>query len=315
MIENSKLTVIGAGAVGSSVAYAALIRGSARHIALYDIAAEKTEAEVLDLAHGTLFTGSSDIDGGSDIAVAEGSHVVVITAGAKQRPGQSRIELAATNAKIMNSLVPQVLEVAPRAIVVIVTNPCDVLTMLAQQTSGLPPARIFASGTVLDSSRLRWEIARRAHVSPASVHTHIIGEHGDTEFPLWSTARIGSVPILDWQQDGKPLFTRAELDELAVDVRDAAYKVIQGKGATNYAIGLSSARIVEAILRDENAVLNVAPVLSDFHGIDGVALSVPSIVNSTGAHPILETPFSARELGTLRSSAEALRAVADDLRG
>src|SRR5699024_3790804 len=166
MIENSKLTVIGAGAVGSSVAYAALIRGSARHITLYDIAAEKTEAEVLDLAHGTLFTGSSESAGGSDIAVAEGSHVVVITAVAKQRAGQTRVELAATNAKIMGSLVPQVLEVAPRAIIVIVTNPCDVLTMLAQEISGLPPERIFASGTVLDSSRLRWEIARRAHVSP-----------------------------------------------------------------------------------------------------------------------------------------------------
>src|SRR5690625_5352556 len=136
MIENSKLTVIGAGAVGSSVAYAALIRCSARHITLYDIAAEKTEAEVLDLAHGTLFTGSSEIDGGSDIAVAEGSHVVVITAGAKQRPGQTRVELAATNAKIMGSLVPQVLEVAPRAIIVIVTNPCDVLTMLRSEISG-----------------------------------------------------------------------------------------------------------------------------------------------------------------------------------
>lgn len=315
MIENSKLTVIGAGAVGSSAAYAALIRGSARHVSLYDIAAEKTEAEVLDLAHGTLFTGSSDIDGGSDISVAEGSHVVVITAGAKQRPGQTRLELAATNAKILSSLVPQVLEVAPGAIIVIVTNPCDVLTMLAQEISGLPPERIFASGTVLDSSRLRWEIARRAHVAPSSVHTHIIGEHGDTEFPLWSSARIGSVPILDWQQDGKPLFTREELDELAADVRDAAYKVIQGKGATNYAIGLSSARIVEAILGDENAVLNVAPVLSGFHGIDGVALSVPSIVNASGAHPILETPFSAHELGKLRSSAEALQAAAADLRG
>src|SRR5690625_4287305 len=168
MIENSKLTVIGAGAVGSSVAYAALIRGSARHIARCDIAAEKNEAEVRDIAHGTLFNGSSEIDGGSDIAVAEGSHVVVITAGAKQRPGQTRVELAATNAKIMGSLVPQVLEVAPRAIIVVVTNPCDVLTMLAQEISGLPPERIFASGTVLDSSRLRWEIARRAHVSPAS---------------------------------------------------------------------------------------------------------------------------------------------------
>ena len=316
MIENSKLTVIGAGAVGSSVAYAALIRGSARHVALYDIDAAKTEAEVLDLAHGTLFTRASDIIGGSDIGVAEGSHVVVITAGAKQKPGQTRIELAATNAWIVGSIVRDVLEVAPNAIIVIVTNPCDVLTMLAHEASGLPPERVFASGTVLDSSRLRWEIARRTGVAPTSVHAQIVGEHGDTEFPLWSAARINAVPILDWRSpEGDPLFTVEELDRIAVDVRDAAYKVIQGKGATNYAIGLSSARIVEAILGDENAVLNVSSVLQDFHGIDGVALSVPSIVRASGVHPIRETPFDEAELEKLRSSAAALEKVAAGLRG
>src|SRR5699024_5450524 len=208
MIENSKLTVIGAGAVGSSVAYASLIRGSARHVALYDIDGAKTEAEVLDLAHGTLVTRASDTIGGSDIGVAEGSHVVVVTAGAKQKPGQTRIELAATNAKIVGSIVRDVLEVAPHAIIVIVTNPCDVLTMLAHEASGLPPERVFASGTVLDTSRLRWEIARRTGVAPTSVHAQIVGEHGDTEFPLWSDARISTVPILEWRgEDGEPLFT------------------------------------------------------------------------------------------------------------
>ncbi len=315
VIENSKLTVVGAGSVGSSTAYAALIRGSARHVALYDIATEKAEAEVLDLAHGTQFTGSSDIIGGSDISVVEGSHVVVITAGAKQNPGQTRIELAGVNARIMRSMMPQLLEVAPDAIYVIVTNPCDVLTVLAQEATGLPPERIFASGTVLDTSRLRWLLARRAGVSTSSVHAYIVGEHGDTEFPLWSKASIGTVPILEFQpQDADP-FTAEELDQIAIDVRDAAYKVIQGKGATNYAIGLSSARIVEAILGDEHAVMPVAPVLHDFHGVDGVALSVPSIVSATGAVPIRETQFAPNELDLLRRSADALRTVADDLRG
>ncbi|MFF2634195.1 L-lactate dehydrogenase [Microbacterium sp. NPDC058021] len=314
VIENSKVTVVGAGSVGSSTAYAALIRGSARHIALYDIATEKTEAEVLDLAHGTQFTGSSDITGGSDISVAEGSHVIVITAGAKQRPGQTRIELAGTNANILKTMVPQLLEVAPNAVFVIVTNPCDVLTVLAQESTGLPPERIFASGTVLDTSRLRWKLAQRAGVSSRSVHAYIVGEHGDTEFPLWSKAFIGTVPILDWETEGHPPMTVDELDKIAVDVRDAAYKVIQGKGATNYAIGLSSARIVEAILSDENAVMPVSTVLDDFHGVSGVALSVPSIVNSRGAVPIRETQFSPSELGLFRRSADALRSVADDLR-
>ncbi len=313
IIENSKLTVVGAGSVGSSVAYAALIRGSARHVALYDIATEKVEAEVLDLAHGTQFTGSSDIIGGSDISVAAGSHVVVITAGAKQKPGQTRTELAGVNAGIIRRMMPELLSVAPNAVYVIVTNPCDVLTVIAQQETGLPPERIFASGTVLDTSRLRWKLGERAGVSTASVHAHIIGEHGDTEFPLWSRATIGTVPILDWETPEHPRFTLEELDEIAVDVRDAAYKVIQGKGATNYAIGLSSARIVEAILRDEHAVMPVSTVLRDFHGIDGVALSVPSIVSAAGAVPIRTTAFSDRELDLLRQSADALTAVAASL--
>lgn len=314
IIENSKLTVVGAGSVGSSVAYAALIRGSARHIALYDIATEKVEAEVLDLAHGTQFTGTSDIIGGSDVSVAAGSHVVVITAGAKQRPGQTRIELADVNAGIIRRMMPELLEVAPNAVYVIVTNPCDVLTVIAQQETGLPPERIFASGTVLDTSRLRWKLAQRAGVSTASVHAHIVGEHGDTEFPLWSRATIGTVPILEWETPEHPRFTLAELDEIAVDVRDAAYKVIRGKGATNYAIGLSSARIVEAILHDEHAVMPVSTVLDDFHGIDGVALSVPSIVSASGAVPIRNTSFSDSELALLRGSADALRSAAATLR-
>ncbi|MGN7965290.1 L-lactate dehydrogenase [Microbacterium sp. 22179] len=314
IIENAKLTVVGAGSVGSSVAYAALIRGSARHIALYDIATEKVEAEVLDLAHGTQFTGTSDIVGGSDVSVAAGSHVVVITAGAKQKPGQTRIELADVNAGIIRRMMPELLEVAPNAVYVIVTNPCDVLTVIAQQETGLPPERIFASGTVLDTSRLRWKLAQRAGVSTASVHAHIVGEHGDTEFPLWSRATIGTVPILEWETPEHPRFTLAELDEIAVDVRDAAYKVIRGKGATNYAIGLSSARIVEAILHDEHAVMPVSTVLDDFHGIDGVALSVPSIVSASGAVPIRNTSFSDSELALLRGSADALRSAAATLR-
>ncbi|MGP3533282.1 L-lactate dehydrogenase [Microbacterium sp. RD1] len=315
VIENSKLTVVGAGSVGSSVAYAALIRGSARHVALYDVATAKVEAEVLDLAHGTQFTGTSDITGGSDISVAAGSHVVVITAGAKQNPGQTRIELADTNARIIRSIMPQLLDVAPDAIYVIVTNPCDVLTVLAQESTNLPPERIFASGTVLDTSRLRWQLGRRAGVSTSSVHANIVGEHGDTEFPLWSRATIGTVPILDWESPGHPRMTVSELDAIADEVRDAAYAVIRGKGATNYAIGLSSARIVEAILRDEHAVMPVSTVLHDFHGIDGVALSVPSLVSASGAVPIRGTVFSDEELMLLRRSADALSTVAATLRG
>lgn len=313
VIENSKVTVVGAGSVGASTAYAALIRGSARHVALYDIATEKAEAEVLDLAHGTQFTGTSDIIGGSDISVVEGSHVVVITAGAKQKPGQTRIELAGVNASIMATMMPQLLEVAPDAVYVIVTNPCDVLTALALEQTDLPPERLFASGTVLDTSRLRWKLAQRAGVSTSNVHAYIVGEHGDTGFALWSKATIGTVPILDWVTPRGDRMTVEELDQIAIDVRDAAYKVIQGKGATNYAIGVSATRIIEAVLRDENAVLPVSIVHRGHHGIDGVALSLPSIVNAKGVSRVLDVRMSAHEERQLHSSADALRKVQQDL--
>lgn len=303
--HGSKLTVVGAGAVGSSTAYAALIRGSAQQVALYDIDEARARAEVLDLQHGTQFTGASSMVDGVDLDATADSDVIVITAGAKQKPGQSRLDLVATNVRIIESLTPQLLERSPNAIFVIVSNPCDVLAAVAQRVTGLQANRVFASGTVLDSSRLRVLLGQRAGVSPSSVHAYIVGEHGDSEFPLWSAATIGTVPILDWQANGHR-FTLDELDEVADSVRNAAYAVIQGKGATNYAIGLSGARIVEALLHDEHAVLPVSTVLSGYHGVNGVALAVPHIVNRKGAFPIAETPFSPAESAQFIASASAL---------
>lgn len=306
----TKLAVIGAGGVGVSVAYAALIRGSASEVALYDIATEKVDAEVLDLAHGTQFTSSS-VSGGSDLSVVDGSDVVVVTAGAKQQPGQTRMELAGTNVRILQSLLPALMQHAPDAVYIIVTNPADVMTVVAQRITGLPAARVFGSGTVLDTSRLRWRLAQRAGVSTASVHADIVGEHGDTQFPLWSNATIGPVPVLEWPCE-EP-FTVNELDRIAIEVRDAAYAVIRGKGATNLAIGVSAARIVEAVLNDEHAVLPVATVLAGVHGIDGVALSIPSVVSAAGAVPISGTPMTPEEEAKLAASAAAIRAALHEL--
>jgi len=299
-----KLAVVGAGSVGTSLAYAALIRGSASNIALFDVNAPKAEAEALDLAHGSQFAAASaTVTGGGDIAVTEGADVVVITAGAKQNPGQSRLDLAGTNVRILEQLMPSLLERAPDAVYVLVTNPCDVLTA----------ERIFSSGTVLDTSRLRWLLARGAGVSVTSVHASMVGEHGDTEFPLWSGATIGPVPIRDWTDGGERIFTPGYLDATAKEVVQAAYKVIAGKGATNYAIGLSGARIVEALLRDDNAVLPVSTVLSGLHGISGVALSLPSVVGRGGVHRVLETPMDDGELAALHHSADTLRTTMDAL--
>ena len=307
-LANSKLTVVGAGSVGTSIAYAALIRGSARQIALYDIDAKKVEAEVHDLAHGTQFTPTSVVTGGADISVAKDSSVIIITAGARQKPGQTRLELAGVNAEIMTKLVPDLLEQAPNAVLVLVTNPCDVLTVVAQKVSGLPHGRVLSTGTLLDTSRLRWAIAQRAGVSLSNVHAAMLGEHGDTEFPIWSSASIAQIPLRNWtDESGERIFTEEVLASIAHDTVHAAYEIIEGKGATNYAIGLAGARLVEAMLNDQRKIWPLSSVLTDYRGVSEVALSVPSLVSPSGIARTFEFPMDAHEISLLNSSANAIR--------
>lgn len=308
--QHSKLAVIGAGSVGTSVAYASLIQGIARTVAIYDVNSTKVEAEVLDLAHGSQFFAPSAVTGGDNISTIDDADVVVVTAGAKQKPGQTRLDLAEENTEILRGLMPKLVEHAPNAVFVLVTNPCDVLTVAAQQIVELPPGRIFSSGTVLDTSRLRWKVARYADVSSGSIHAIIAGEHGDSEFAMWSSATIGQVPISEWTDEaGELVFTPELRDLLEHEVAHAAYKVIEGKGATNYAIGVAGARIVDAILGDSHAVLPVSAVLDDYHGVSGVAMSVPCIVTKNGVTRQLKFPMNDSELGKLHASAEALRST------
>lgn len=307
-LANSKLTVVGAGSVGTSIAYASLIRGSARQIALYDIDAKKVEAEVHDLAHGTQFTPTSMVTGGVDIEVTKDSSVIIVTAGARQKPGQTRLELAGVNAGIMTTLIPQLLEQAPNAVLVLVTNPCDVLTVVAHKVSGLPLGRVLSTGTLLDTSRLRWAIARRAGVSLSNVHAAMLGEHGDSEFPIWSSASIAQIPIREWTDtDGTRIFTEEALASIAHDTVHAAYSIIEGKGATNYAIGLAGARLVEAILGDQHKIWPLSSVLTGYRGVSDVALSVPSLVGPAGIERVFEFPMDAHEINMLNTSAQAIR--------
>ena len=305
---STKLGIVGAGGVGSAMAYASVIQNVAREVVLYDIAAQKAEAEALDIAHGSLFASNVRITGGGDPELLKGCDMIIITAGAPQKPGQTRLELAGTNVKILESMMPTLLEQAPDAVYMLVTNPCDVLTVVAQRISGLGAHQVFSSGTVLDSSRLRWLIGNAAGVSSDSVHAMIVGEHGDSEFPLWSSATIGQVPVDQWTgDDGSALFTDEVKDTLGHDVMRAAYKVIEGKGATNYAIGLSGARIAKAVLQGQDAVLPVSTVLEGYQGIDGVALSVPCIVGFGGVRRVLEVPMDEAETKKLQASAQTLR--------
>jgi L-lactate dehydrogenase len=310
--ERFTVAVVGAGAVGATMAYAMLVRGSARRVVLHDINRDKVRAEVLDLAHGAMFVPQSEIDGSDDVEVCRGADVVVVTAGAKQRPGQTRMELAGTTVALMKNVLPAVQAVAPDAVYVMVTNPVDVVTYASLKITGLPPDRIFGSGTVLDSSRLRWLVSAACDVAVGNVHAYMAGEHGDTEVPLWSSAAIGGVPLLEWErQTGRLGAVRREA--IADRVVNAAYEVISGKGATNYAVGLAGARIVESIRHDENRILPISTLIQDWHGITDVCMSVPTIVSAAGAGQRLLVPVSDEELARLQASAAAIRDQARSL--
>jgi L-lactate dehydrogenase len=312
----TKVAIIGAGAVGAAIAYAAQIRGVCRQLALYDLDAQKVRAEVLDLNHGLQFTPTAQITGGDDLEVCRGADVVVLTAGAKQHPGQTRLDLAAANVEMCRTLVPRLVDLAPDAHVLVVTNPVDVVTGAALRFSGLPANRVFGSGTVLDSSRLRFLVARHTGVAVQNVHAYIAGEHGDSEVPLWSTATIAGIPVTTWS--GGPDGPGARLDpatRTAIHERvvAAAYEIIAGKGATSLAIGLAVSRILEALLNDENRVLPVSSLLDDVHGVRGVCLSMPSVVGRGGVERVLPTPLDDAERSALRASASAVAGVARDL--
>ena len=247
---------------------------------------------------------SVQVRGGDELNVCRGADIVVITAGAKQHPGQSRMDLAGTNAAITRDLVPKLLGLAPDAVLLFVTNPVDVVTFVAQQSAaalGVGHARVIGSGTVLDTSRLRHRLATTLEVGVSSVHASIVGEHGDSEIALWSTANVGGAPLT---------MTEIELDELLHEIRHAAYRIIEGKGATNLAIGLSTARILAAIANDERAVLPISSRHS-FDGVGEICLSLPTIVGRIGAVGVIDVPMNDHERAGLFASARAIRSAID----
>lgn len=303
----AKIGIIGAGSVGATIAYAAMIRGVARNITLFDIARSKVEAEVLDLNHGLLFVPQATVEGSDDIEVLRNCDIVVMTAGAKQKPGQTRMDLASANAQICAKILPEVVRVAPESILLLVTNPVDVITEIALKITGFEWQRVIGSGTVLDSSRFRYLVAKHCQVAVQNVHAYIAGEHGDSEFPLWSSATIGSIPLNQWSVPNHGRLTGADKDEIVRNVKDAAYQVIQGKGATNYAVGLAVTNILESILYDERRVLPVSGQLRGFRGMEDVCLSLPRIVSCKGIEAPLPIPMTVDEEAALQASAGRIR--------
>jgi L-lactate dehydrogenase len=306
-MNGSKVAVIGAGGVGATIAYAALINGVGREIALYDIDADKVRAEVLDLNHGLRFTPTARVVGSDQLDICADADIIVITAGAKQRPGETRMDLAGRNTDIFRDLVPSLVERSPGAVLLVVTNPVDVLTYVALQLSGLPPSRVIGSGTVLDTSRLHFLLAERCGVAVSNVHATIAGEHGDSEFALWSSASIGTVPLQQWVTPTGESLADDELDEIAEHVKHAAYDIIRGKGATTYAIGLAVTSIVGSILNDEHRIMPVSTFQEGEHGIVDVCLSMPAVIGGTGVIRRMEVPLTGEEQRRLDASADTIR--------
>ena len=302
------IAIVGAGSVGATIAYSIMLQGLASQITLVDVNREKCAAEVKDLVHGLRFVPSVRVRAG-EIADCAGAQMVIVTAGAKQKPGQSRLDLTQTNVDIFQQMIPAIAQAAPDAIVLVVSNPVDVLTYAAGKLHGGGPQRIIGSGTVLDTARFVSLLAERVGVNVRNVHAHIVGEHGESELPLWSSAHVANIPLERFEPAGRGPLTFQERREIVDGVRRAAGEIIAAKGATNWAIGLAAARIVEAILRDENAILTVSRCLDDFHGISDVCLSVPCRVNRAGAHPLCSVVLSDLEHRELTRSGDIVRAA------
>lgn len=303
MKKTNKVSIIGAGFVGSATTLAIAESSLASHIVLVDINKEKAHGEALDIAHGAAFIKSCEIISG-DYKDTENSDIVVITAGANQKVGETRLDLISKNLEIFKQMIPKIVRYSPNCILLVVSNPVDILTYFTYKLSGFPATRVIGSGTVLDTSRLRYNISKIFDLDARNVHGYIIGEHGDSEFPVWSSLSVGPLSIDEYCKR-----ENVELEELKKTVTDkvknAAYEIINSKGYTNYAIGIAVRRIVEAILRDEKSILTI----STYNPIDNVYYSVPNIVGRNGQIMKICPEFSEEEQKQLESSKKVLKEV------
>ena len=304
--STNKVGLIGTGMVGASFAYSLMQSGAANELVLIDADAARAEGEMMDLNHGMPFVRPMRIIAGdySDLADAD---VIVICAGVGQRPGQSRLELLQTNAGIFHNILPKVTTVNQDAIIVVATNPVDILTQIAALIVGLDRCRVLGSGTSLDTARLRYMLGVHYGVDSRSVHAYVVGEHGDSELALWSLANIAGVRLADFVGANGQGYDQDALDRIFDQTRNAAYEIIQRKKATYYAIGLGLLSIVEAVLRDQHTVMTVSSPLSGQYGVGDIAISMPAIVGRRGVEEVLTLPLSESELAAFQSSAQTLK--------
>ena len=309
----TRVAVIGAGNVGATFAFQLMLTGLATEIVLIDANENKAMGEAMDINHAVALVHPTRVFSGTYKDCA-GAAVTVVTAGSAQRPGETRLNLAQRNVDIFNSIIPQIVENNPNGIILIATNPVDVLTYAALKFSGLPSHRVLGSGTILDTARFRYLLSQRFGVDPRSVHAYIIGEHGDSEVPVWSLANIAGMRIPDYCAANHMGCEPQNLEDIFEQTRDAAYHIIERKGATYYAISAGLTRIVEAILRDQSTVVSVSSLINDYYDIHDVCLSLPSLVDRGGVEKVIRLDLNDQELEGLRNSARVLRQSIEDLK-
>lgn len=308
MINVRKAAVIGCGFVGASIAFSLMQRGLYSELVLIDVNREKAQGEAMDLSHGLPYTASMRIYAGGYDDVADCS-MVILTAGANQKPGETRLDLIGKNVAILKSIIPELTRRNFGGILMVVSNPVDVLTYAAWKLSGLPAHRVIGSGTVLDTARLKYLLGQHLGVDSRNVHAAIIGEHGDSELAVWSSANISSIDLDQFCRLRNYFDNQQILDRIYHEVRDSAYEIIQRKGATYYGIAMAVARIAECIVKNEHAMLPVSVLLEGQYGLEGLCLSIPSIVGYDGVETVLEIPLAASEQQALLDSAKQIKKV------
>lgn len=311
-INVRKAAIVGCGFVGSASAFALMESGLFSEIVLIDADRNKAEGEALDISHGLPFAKPMQIYAGGYEDVSD-AYVIIVTAGAGQKPGETRLDLVKKNVGIFKSIIPQIAEYNKDGILLIVANPVDILTYAAAKLSGFPENRVFGSGTVLDTARLKYLLGEHLDVDNRSVHAFIIGEHGDSEIAAWSSANVSGIPLNDFCEMRDHFNHKEAMEQIAENVKNSAYEIIEKKKATYYGIAMSVKRICEAIVRDEKSILPVSSLQNGSYGIDGVALSLPAIVGKNGVEGVVPIRLSEEEREALSRSAETLRTVIKDV--
>lgn len=313
MINIQKAAIIGCGFVGTSIAFSLVQKGIFSELVLIDANEKKAEGEAMDLSHGLPFTKPMEIRAGSYEDIADCA-MIIITAGANQKPGETRLDLVHKNVEIYKSIIPKIVEKNQEATLLIVSNPVDIMTYVALKLSGYPRHKVIGSGTVLDTARLKYLLSRHLDVDSRSIHAFIIGEHGDSELAVWSAANVSGIPLNHFCELRGYFDHMESMDRIYQSVRDSAYEIIEKKGATYYGVAMAVCRIAESVIRNEHSIMPISVYLDGLYGLHDICLSIPTVVGQEGAEKVLDIPLDLMEMGKLVYSAEELKKIIGELK-